>query len=189
MDLPSKGDITHLLLAWSGGDREAFNKLASLVYPELKRIARSKLRQHGADGLLQPTVLVHEAYLKLVDQACVQWRNRAHFYAIAANTIRRILIDDYRQRIADKRGGGASLMSLDENDAIAHTPSIDLLALNEAFDKLVTLDHRQAEIIEMRFFGGMTHGEIAEVSGISKATVERELRAAKAWLRFHLADG
>lgn len=187
MKSPPAGDITQLLIFWGNGDRNALDKLAPLVYDELRRIARSKLRQHGADGLLQPTVLVHEAYLKLVDETRVQWRNRAHFYAIAANTMRRILVDDIRRRTAYKRGGGASLVSLDEGDAVSHTRGMDLLALDEALEKLATLDPRQAEITNMRFFGGMNNSEIAEALGLAVATVKREWRAARAWLYSQLA--
>ncbi len=186
MNTPSRGDITRLLIAWSNGDQDAFDQLAPLVYDQLRRIARSKLRQHGSDGVLQPTALVHEAYIRLVDQTRIEWRDRAHFYAIAANTIRRILIDDYRHRTADKRGGGASLVSLDESDAVSSAQSVDLLALDEAIERLTTLDPRQAEIIDMRFFGGLTNDEIALALGVSVKTVERESRAAKAWLRSQL---
>lgn len=181
------GDITQLLIAWSNGDREALDKLTLLVYDELRHIARSKLRQHGSDGLLQPTVLVHEAYIKLVDETRVQWRNRGHFYAIAANTIRRILVDDYRKRLAEKRGGGASFVSLEDGDGISPAQNVDLFALNEALERLSALGPRQAEIIEMRFFGGLANDEIAEVLKISLATVEREARAAKAWLHAQLS--
>lgn len=181
------GDITHLLISWSNGDRNALDKLTPLVYDELRRIAKSKLRQHCADGLLQPTVLVHEAYLRLIDRTRVQWRNRAHFYAIAANTIRRILVDDYRMRLAEKRGGRANFVSLEDGDGISPAQSVDLLALHEALEKLAALGPRQAEIIEMRFFGGLTNEEIAEALKISVATVERETRTAKAWLQSQLS--
>lgn len=181
------GDITQLLIAWSNGDRDALNKLTPLVYDELRRIARNKLRQHGADGLLQPTVLVHEAYIKLVDETRVQWRNRAHFYAIAANTIRRILVDEYRKRLAEKRGGRTRVVSLEDGDGISPAQNVDLLALNEALEKLSKLGPRQAEIIEMRFFGGLANNEIAEALKISLATVEREIRTAKAWLYSQLS--
>jgi RNA polymerase sigma factor (TIGR02999 family) len=157
-----------------------------MVYDELKRIARGKLRQHGSDEMIQPTALVHEAYIKLVDQTRVEWRDRAHFYAIAANTIRRILVDDYRRRTADKRGGGARDISLSETDAVATQQSVDLLALGEAMEKLAALDQRQAEVIDMRFFGGLTNDEIAEALGVSVKTVEREWKVAKAWLRSQL---
>ena len=182
MNPPSHGDITQLLIAWGNGDQDALDRLTPLVYDELRRIARSKLRHHGPDGLLQPTALVHEAYVKLVDEKRVQWQNRAHFYAIAANTMRRIIIDEYHRRSAGKRGGDVTFVSLNEGEAIAKPRSADLFALNEALEKLSSLDERQAKLIEMRFFGGMDNDEIAEALGISIATVKREWRAAKAWL-------
>ena len=187
MNRPSHGEITELLIAWGDGDQDALDKLTPLVYNELRRIARSKLRQHGADGLLQPTVLVHEAYIRLVDQKRLQWRNRAHFYAIAANTMRRILVDDLRRRTADKRGGDATLVSLDEGDAVSDPRAMDLLALDEALERLATLDERHAKLIELRFFGGMNNDEIAAALGIAVATVKREWRAARAWLHSQLA--
>ncbi len=186
MNTPSQGDITHLLIAWNNGEKEAFDQLAPLVYDELRRIARSKLRQLGSDGLLQPTALVHEACIRLVDENRVKWQNRAHFYAFAASMIRNILIDAIRKSAASKRGGDASIVSLDEGTAVSDAQSVDLLALNEALEKLVTLDPRQVAIIEMRFFGGMTNEEIAEALSIADRTVEREWRAAKAWLRSQL---
>ena len=133
---PSQDDITQLLIAWSNGDRNALDRLTPLVYDDLRRIARSKLRQHGSDAILQPTMLAHEAYVKLVDEKRVQWQNREHFYAIAANTMRRIIIGEYRRRVAEKRGGGVTLVSLNEGDAIANTRSADLFALNEALETL-----------------------------------------------------
>lgn len=186
MNPPSKSDITHLLIAWSNGDPEALERLAPLIYDELRRIARSKLRQFGSDGLLQPTALVHEAYIELIDEKPVKWQNRAHFYAFASSMIRNILVDAIRKRAADKHGGNASFVSLNEEDAVSDAQNVDLLALNEALEKLGMLDPRQVAIIEMRFFGGMTNDEIAEALGKSVKTVEREWRTAKAWLRSHL---
>ncbi len=187
MNPHSRGEVTQLLIAWSNGDREAFAKLVPLVYDELRRIAASKLRRHGADAILQPTVLVHEAYLKLIDETAIEWQDRAHFYAIAANTIRRLIIDDYRKRLAEKRGGGkASFVSLQEGDAITTGQSVDLLAVHEALERLAALDPRQASIVEMRFFSDMTNEEIAAALGVSVKTVERDWRSAKAWLRLQL---
>ncbi len=183
METYSPGNVTQLLLDWRNGDQEALNKLMPLVYDELRRIAERKLQRYGSDGQLQPTALVHEAYIRLVDQSRVEWRNRAHFYAIAANTIRRILVDDYRRRTADKRGGDARFIPLNESDAVTNAQSTDLLALNEALDRLATLNARQAQIIEMKFFGGLTNEEIAEAMDISIATLEREWRVAKSWMR------
>ena len=186
MKSPKFGEITQLLIDWNNGDGDALNKLTPLVYDELLRIARSKLRQHGSDGLLQPTALVHEAYLKLVDEKRVEWRNRTHFYAIAANSMRRILVDDFRRRAADKRGGGTTKVSLDEGDGVSELRAMDLLSLDEALEKLATLDERQAKLIELRFFGGMTNDEIAAVLDIAVATVKREWRTARAWLHSQL---
>lgn len=183
------GDITELLNAWSNGDLEALNRLTPLVYDELRRIARIKLRQHGSDAMLQPTVLVHEAYVKLVDEKRVKWQNRVHFYAIAANTMRRIIIDEYRHRSAQKRGGGVTVVSFNEDEAISEAPSADLFALNEALERLARVDERQAKLIEMRFFGGMDNTQIAEALEISVVTVKREWRAAKAWLYSQLESG
>jgi RNA polymerase sigma-70 factor, ECF subfamily len=167
MEPSEPGDITQLLIAWSNGDRDALDRVTPLVYDELRGIARSKLRQHGSDAMLQPTVLVHEAYVKLIDEKRVKWQNRAHFYAIAANTMRRIIIDEYRQRGAGKRGGGLTFVSPKEGEAIANTWSVDVFALNEALEKLTRLDERQARLIEMRFFGGMDNNEIAAALEIS----------------------
>jgi RNA polymerase sigma-70 factor, ECF subfamily len=188
MNTPSSGDVTRLLLAWRAGDREAFDQLVPLVYEELRRIARGRLQRFATDGQLQPTALVHEAYIRLVDETQIQWQNRGHFFAIAANTIRRILVDDYRRRKADKRGGAAAFSSLDDEAAIANPPGDDWLALNEALDRLAALDERQAQIVEMKFFGGMTNQEIADALGVALITVERDWRAAKAWLRSQLAQ-
>src|ERR1051325_5845408 len=125
MDTPLPGDVTRLLMAWHAGDQEALDKLVPLVYEELRRIARSKLQRFAADGRLQPTALVHEAYIRLVDETDIQWQIRGHFFAIAANTIRRILVDDYRRRAADKRSGATVFIALDDADAIVNAPSDD----------------------------------------------------------------
>lgn len=183
----SPGDVTQLLLDWSNGDREAFNKLIPLVYNELRRIAKRKSQELGRGGFLQPTALVHEAYIRLIDQTRVQWKNRAHFYAVAANTIRRILVDDYRRRGADKRGGKQGPpVPISEADVRSQTQELDFVALSEALDNLETLDQRQVRIIELRFFVGLNNSEIANVLGVSGSTVEREWRSAKAWLHSHL---
>jgi RNA polymerase sigma-70 factor, ECF subfamily len=189
MEKNSPGDVTQLLLDWRKGDKEAINKLIPLIYDELRRIARHKYQQYGLGGALQPTALVHEAYLKLIDESKVEWQNRAHFYAIAANTIRRILVEDYRKRVAKKRGGkDITRISLAGVEAQLKTKEIDLLEINEALERLEKLDDRQAKIIELRFFSGLTEEEIAEVIGISVATIKRELRSAKAWLYAQLSS-
>jgi len=187
MGMQPPGDVTQLLLDWSLGDREAFNKLMSLVYDELRRIARRQFRELGQGGLLQPTVLIHEAYIRLIDTTQVQWKNRAHFYAIAANTIRHILVDDYRSRSADKRGGKQGLViPISEADVRSTRQEVDFIALNRALEKLETLDERQVRIIELRFFVGLNNDEVAQALEVARSTVEREWRSAKAWLHAQL---
>ena len=184
------GDVTQLLFDWGNGDREAFNKLMPLVYDELRRIAKRRFQELGRGGLLQPTALVHEAYIRLIDQTRVQWKNRAHFYAIAANTIRRILVDDYRRRSADKRGGKQVFqISVSEADAQTQAQEVDFIVLNQALEKLERLDERQVRIIELRFFVGLNNEEIAQALGVSRSMIEREWRSAKAWLHSRLAGG
>jgi RNA polymerase sigma-70 factor (ECF subfamily) len=146
------GEVTQLLLDWNNGDREALNKLMPLVYDELRRIAKRKFQELGQGGLLQPTALVHEAYIKLIDQTRVQWRNRAHFYAVAANTIRRILVDDYRRRGAEKRGGRHGVaVPFSGADGRSTAQEIDFIVLNQALDDLEAVDEQHVRIIELRF--------------------------------------
>lgn len=178
---PSKV-ITRLLVGWSRGDRAAFDQLLPLVYDELRKVAARRLRHERANHTLQPTALVHEAYVKLIDQDRVQWRNRAHFFAISSRLMRRILVDHARAHGAAKRGGGAQLVSLDDAGDVALAPDVSLLALDEALGQLETLDPVQAQIIELRFFGGLTIEETAAVVRVSPATVGREWNVAKAWL-------
>jgi RNA polymerase sigma-70 factor, ECF subfamily len=174
-------DITHLLVAWSDGDRSALEQLMPVIYSELKRLARRHLA--GERGhTLQATALVHEAYLKLVDQRSVAWQSRAHFYAIAARLMRRIVLKRARTRHASKRGGGAALLNIHDIDVRADDQSIDLILLDDALTRLATVDPRQGEIVELRFFGGLSIEEIAEALAISAGTVKREWRTAKAWL-------
>ena len=188
MKNPSPGVVTQLLIDWRSGDQEAPNKLMPLVYNELRHIAQKSYQKYGLGGILQPTAIVHEAYLKLVDEKDVEWQNRAHFYAIAANTIRRILIEDYRKRMASKRGGkGATHIAFTGFEASSKPQSVDFLALNEALEKLESLDPQQARIIELRFFGGLNYDEIAEVLGTSRSTIEREWKSAKGWLYSRLS--
>jgi RNA polymerase sigma-70 factor, ECF subfamily len=189
MEKSTPGNVTQLLLDWRKGDKNALNQLMPLVYDELRRIAEYKFQQYGSGGALQPTALVHEVYLKLIDETKVEWQNRAHFYAIAANTIRRILVEDYRKRIAKKRGGKeVAYISISGVDKTSNTKPIDLLELSEALEKLELLDEQQAKIIELRFFSGLNNDEIAEILGISRATVEREWRLAKSWLYGQLSS-
>ena len=181
MDIPPRG-VTELLVDWQRGDRSALDRLMPAVYEELHRLAGRYLAREPSDHTLQATALVHEAYVRLVDQRSVRWQNRAHFFGIAAQLMRRILVDHARRRDAAKRGDGARPLSLDE--AADHTPShpLDILELDRALERLTALDSEQGRIVEMRFFGGLTVEESAEVLGVSPRTVKRQWRAARAWL-------
>jgi RNA polymerase sigma factor (TIGR02999 family) len=178
----SKKHITQLLIDWNEGDRRALDEMLPLVYSELRRIAANRLRVERQNHTLQPTALVHEAYLRLVEQQNVNWKNRAQFFGIAAEMMRRILINHALARKADKRGGDAVRVSLSAADAAATREDANLLALDEALKKLSTFDERKSHIVELKFFGGLSIEEIAEVLGISHATVEREWSMARAWL-------
>jgi RNA polymerase sigma-70 factor (ECF subfamily) len=183
-------EITGLLQQWRGGSREAFDRLIPLVYNELRVIASRRLGREWRDNALQTTVLVNEAYLKLVGQRAVDWQNRAHFFAIAAQLMRRIVVDDARRRLSQKRGSGGVTMPLD--DLPAREPSVgtvDVLALDAALGELERLDPDQGRLVELRFFGGMTVEETAEVLGLSPATVKREWAVAKGWLHRALTRG
>lgn len=181
MDAPT-GEITRLLTEVTNGNREAVDQLIPLVYSELRRMARRYLSRERLDHTLQPTALVHEAYLKLVDQRGQVWQNRAHFLAIAAELMRQILIDHAKSYCAEKRGGGAGKLSLDVLDAIDKKQYPQLIILDEALSKLKICDPRQGRIVELRFFGGLTEEEISEVVGFSVRTVKRDWRVARAWL-------
>jgi RNA polymerase sigma factor (TIGR02999 family) len=174
--------VTELLIDWSKGDKGALDRLMPLVYDELRRLARHHLSLENPGHTLQSTALVHEAYLRLVDQDRVQWQNRAQFFAVAAQLIRRILVDHARQRHASKRGGAAQKLSLDESIATPQHKDVDLVALDDALNDLSRLDSQQAQVIELRFFAGLTIAESAEALGISPATVHRDWITAKAWL-------
>src|SRR5262249_47606958 len=186
--IPASQDVTQLLVDWSNGDRAALEKLLPLVNAELRQLARRYMRREPPGHTLQTSALVNEAYLRLIDQKNVQWQNRAHFFAIAAQLMRRILIDHARRRQYAKRGGGALKVSLDEAAAVTEARAAELLAVDEALQKLTAMDARKGRIVELRFFGGLTEEETAEVMGISTPTVQREWRAAKAWLRRMLTD-
>lgn len=175
-------NVTQLLVDWSHGDPGALEKLTPLVYGELKRLATRYLRRERSEHTLQSTALVHEAYLRLIDQRQIQWQNRAQFYGIAAEMIRRILIDHARGRQAVKRGDGAIRLTLDDALATPGQRDLDLVALDDALSDLGRLDPRQGRLVELRFFAGLSIEESAEVLGISPATVKREWSAAKAWL-------
>lgn len=176
--------ITQLLIAWGDGEREALDQLVPLVYDDLRRLAAGYMGRETPGHALQPTALVHEAYVRLIDQRRVQWRNRAHFFGVAANMMRRILVDDARKRRAEKRGGAAERITLTGDDIAApEQHDIDVLALHEALERLASFDPQQEQIVELRYFGGLTIEETAEVIGMSPATIVREWTIAKAWLR------
>lgn len=178
-----------MLVNWSNGDPAALDELLPLVNGELRRLARNYLRREHAAHTLQPTALVNEAFLRLIDQQNVQWQNRAHFFGIAAQLMRRILIDHARSYQYAKRGGGALRVSLDETAAVTEAQTAELLAVDEALERLTAMDARKGRIVELRFFGGLSLDETAEVLNISSPTVQREWRAAKAWLHRLLTEG
>jgi RNA polymerase sigma factor (TIGR02999 family) len=180
--MTSRHDITRLLVDWGNGDRDALEKLTPLVYDELRRLAARYLRQERPGHTLQSTALVHEAYLKLVGQNQTRWQNRAHFFGIAAQMIRRILVDHARARRAEKRGAGVERLSLDEAIALPGGPDLDLIALDDALEGLAKIDARQSRLVELRFFAGLTLEETAEVLQMSLATAKRDWVSAKAWL-------
>ena len=185
--MQSPEGITQLLIDWGKGDQVALERLMPLVYSELRRLAGNYLRRERAGHTLQPTALVNEAYLKLIDQRNARWQNRAHFFGIAAQLMRRILVDHARQRQAAKRGGvDQQRLSITSAEAVVKQPEVDLLALNEALDELAEMDPQHSRIVELKFFGGLSIEETAEVLGISHATVERDWKLARAWLRRQL---
>jgi RNA polymerase sigma factor (TIGR02999 family) len=188
MPKPELGEVTRLLQSWSCGEKEALNELVPLIHRELRGLATACLRRERRDHTLQPTALVHEAYLRLVDQTQVQCQNRAQFFAIAANLMRQILVDHARHHLAAKRGGG-NKASIEEAAEVAQRREVDLVALDEALGKLAQLDPRQSRVVELRFFGGLTEEEIAEVLGVSATTVKRDWRIARAFLHRRLGAG
>jgi len=175
-------DVTLLLKNWRDGNRAALDELTPVVYDELRRLASSYMRRERSDHTLQSTALVNEAFLKLCDQRQVEWKNRAHFFGIAAQMIRRILVDHARAHKAEKRGGGIGALSLDEAIGVPEKRDLEVLSLNDALEALQELDPKQARIVELRFFTGLSIEETAEVVGVSPATVKREWVAARAWL-------
>lgn len=176
-------DVTQLLLKWSSGNKDAFGELLPLVYKELQKIAHRYLVRERNSNTLQTTALVHEAYIKLIDQNRVQWQNRAHFFGIAAQAMRRILVDNARQRLADKRGKGAEKVSIDEGVIdISDERAGNLVDLDDALKKLAEIDPQKSQLVELRYFGGLSIEETAEVLGVSVATINRQWRTAKAWL-------
>jgi RNA polymerase sigma factor (TIGR02999 family) len=180
------GEVTQLLSDARQGAPGAHDQLFSIVYTELRRIAANYMRRERADHTLQATALVHEAYMQLVDQTRVNWQSRAHFFGVAAQLMRRILVDHARNQGAQKRGGNAQVLSIEDSIGIASVPEVAFDELDEALNRLQQLDADQAKLVELRFFGGLTVEEAAEVMGISTATVEREWRMARAWLHHQL---
>jgi len=185
----SSQGITQLLERWSQGDEEALDQLMPLVYDELHRLAGAYLRSERREHTLQPTALVNEANLKLVRQRNIQWQNRAQFFGVAAQLMRRILVDHARANSADKRGGDRVNVSLKNIGAFGTQPTTDVLALHDVLNRLAEIDPDQSRIVELRFFGGLTIEEAAEVMQVSHSTVEREWKIAKAWLKRELTKG
>jgi RNA polymerase sigma-70 factor, ECF subfamily len=185
---PTSNEVTQLLLAWSKGDKQALDRLVPLVYDELRRLAQSYMRKERADQTLQTTALIHEAYVRLIDANRVEWQNRAHFFGVAARVMRQILVALARERASQKRGGGAQRISLDESMIIDDGRGEDLVALDEALGALAQFDTRKAQVVEMRFFGGLTEEEIATALNVSPETVRRDWRLARSWLRRRLTE-
>jgi RNA polymerase sigma-70 factor (ECF subfamily) len=179
---PSPEEVTQLLVAWGDGNQAALEKLMPLVYEELRRLAHNYMRREHPAHTLQTTALVNEAYFRLVDQKHMRWQNRAHFFAISAQLMRRILVDHARSHHYAKRGGGAHKVSLDEGAVVAEEQAADLIALDDALRSLAAIDERKNSIVELRFFGGLSVEETAEALKISPRTVMREWSMAKAWL-------
>lgn len=182
MTTPSSHEVTQLLLAWSDGDQAALEQLTPLVHRELRRLAKGYMRQERPGHILQTTALINEAYLRLIDWKNVHWRSRAHFFGVAAQLMRRILVDFARARQQDKRGGAACQVSLDEAAGVSAERSAEFIALDEALDRLAAIDPRRSRMVELRFFGGLSEEETAEALKVSPRTVRREWSLARAWL-------
>ena len=189
MDESGRSQITQMLLDWGGGDQAALERLTPLVYAELHRLARRHMNREGGGHTLQTSALVNEAFIRLVDQRGVKWNNRAHFFAIAAQMMRRILVDYARSHLYAKRGAGAVHVSLDHARLVSNEPTAEVAVLDEALAKLESIDPRQARVVELRFFGGLTIKETAEVMSISVDMVKREWNTAKAWLYREMSGG
>jgi RNA polymerase sigma factor (TIGR02999 family) len=186
MESPTGESVTRLLAAYRAGDVGAMDQLVPLVYAELRRMAARHLRRERGEHTLQPTALVHEVYLRMVDQSDAPWQNRAHFVGFAAHLMRNVLVDHARRRRAAKRGRGDARVSLGAAAGVANTTDVDLVALDDALRALETIDARQSRMVELRFFGGLSIEEAAEVLGMSSAQVRREWTAVRAWLRREL---
>ncbi len=189
MTRSSPQEVSLLLRAWRGGDQLALEKLMPLVYDELRRLAHRYMVREKAGHTLQTTALVNEAYIRLVDLKQIEWQDRAHFFAISARFMRRILVDFARSRGYQKRGGDAKQVSLDESVFVSPEPDAELIRIDEALSALVEFDERKAKVVELRFFGGMTEEETAEVLHVSRETVKRDWRLARNWLLCELTDG
>ena len=179
--------ITQLLVKWGNGDRAALDQLIPLVYDELRKLAASYLRRRSGSNTLQPTALVHEAYVRLADQATISMEHRAQFFGLAAKVMRDILVDHARRRLAAKRGGDQLRLSLSKAERLGHKPEVELLALDDALNVLSTTNPQHSRVVELRFFGGLTIEETARVMSLSHATTERYWSYARAWLRRELA--
>ena len=188
MTSTSSQPVTELLARWSDGDVSARDALIPLVYDELRRIARRCLTSQSSSHTLQPTALVHEAYLRLARHDSIDWQNRAHFFAMAAQMMRQILVDHARKQAAAKRGANPVTLVIDESSVVSKAPSLDLLALDDAMQRLAALDPRQCRIVELRFFGGLSIEETAEVVNISPATIKREWATARLWLHHAMSN-
>ena len=175
-------EVTELLVRWQSGDRAALDSLLPLVYDELRRIARYYLQRERSGHTLQSTALVNEAYVRMVAQDFLEWQNRAHFFAVAAQLMRQILVDHARSHLAAKRGGEIFKVSLDEAAEQSSTPDVEILALDEALKELATIDQQQCRVVELKFFAGLSSEDTAEVLGISASTVKRDWVTARAWL-------
>ncbi len=184
-----RSDVTQILRRASDGDDSAVNRLMPLVYDELRALAESYLRQERSDHTLQATALVHEAYVRLIKQEDVEWQNRAHFFAVAAQAIRRILVDHARGHNRIKRGGDRERVQLEDDLVLSDSRDLDLIALDEGMKKLAKLNSRQAQIVELRFFGGLSLKEVANFLGVSPRTVDGDWSMARAWLRRELSEG
>lgn len=182
MTTPTSANVTQLLIDWRGGNNDALNQLMPLVYDELRGLAKRYMRRESASHTLQTNALVNEAYLRLVNQQNVEWQSRAHFFAIAAQVMRHLLVDHARSKQYAKRGGGAQQITLDEGLAVTDDNAVELLALHQALERLEAIDDRKSKIVELRYFGGLSTEETAEVLGVSEITIKREWAKAKAWL-------
>lgn len=189
MGLPSSHEVTQLLKAWTAGDEQALERLTPLVYDQLRRVAQHYMAAERPGHTLQTTALVHEVYIRLVDCQRVDWQDRAHFFAVSAQFMRRILIDFARSRGYQKRGGGAATISLDEALTVCREPDTNLLALDDALHALAAVDARKSKVVELRFFGGLSIAETAAVLKVSEETVARDWRLSKSWLLRQMSGG